>query len=155
MGYVERSLWPDEQVAVRGELHGLTFGYGGAVTAIGLGIVLSGDPLLVLNGWLIVAVGLAYVLRAYVLHLSTELAVTDRRVIAKFGFFRRHTVTLDHAAVQGFCVNQFLLGRLLNFGTVIVTDSGWMQTQIPMIRDPLRFRALAMQQIDVSHNHRA
>ncbi len=29
-----------------------------------------------------------------------------------------------------------------------------MQTPIPLIRDPLRFRALAMQQIDATQNHR-
>ena len=158
MGYVERSLGPGEQVAARGELHWLMFGYGGTVTAIGLGTALFGESHLAVNGGLgglIMGVGLYYVLRAYVLHLGTELAVTNRRVIAKFGFFRRHTVTLDHADVRGFYVDQGLLGRLLNFGTVIVTDSGSMQTQIPMIRDPLRFRALSMQQIDAPHNHRA
>ena len=153
MGYVERSLGPGEQVAARGQLHWLTFGYGAGVTAIGTGIVLSGDPLLVINGWLIIAVGLYYVLRAYIDHISTELAVTNRRVIAKYGFFRHHAVNLAHADVEGFCVNQGLLGRVLNFGTVIVTDPQ-MQTQIHRIRDPLRFRALAMQQIEATQNHR-
>jgi hypothetical protein len=153
MGYVERSLGPGEQVAARGHLHWLTFGYGAGVTAIGMGAVLSGDSHMALPGGLVIAVGLYYVLRAYIDHISTELAVTNRRVIAKYGFFRHHAVNLAHADVEGFCVNQGLLGRVLNFGTVIVTDPQ-MQTQIHRIRDPLRFRALAMQQIEATQNHR-
>jgi uncharacterized membrane protein YdbT with pleckstrin-like domain len=123
-------------------------------TAIGLGLVLSGDPGLALIGGVAMAIGIVALLGAYINQISTELAVTNRRVIAKFGFIRRRTIELNHGKVEGFHVDQGVLGRLLNFGTVTVTGTGGMQTPIPLIRDPLRFRALAMQQIDATQNHR-
>jgi uncharacterized membrane protein YdbT with pleckstrin-like domain len=154
MGYVENSLGPGEQVAARGQLHWWVFIHGSVLAAIGMGLVLAGHAELALIGVVVTAVGLASFIGAYINQISTELAVTNRRVIAKFGFIRRRTVELNHAKVEGFHVDQGVLGRLLNFGTVTVTGTGGMQTPIPLIRDPLRFRALAMQQIDETQNHR-
>ena len=154
MGYVENSLGPGERVAARGTLHWWIFIHGSVVTTIGVGLVLSGHGELALIGGVVMVVGLASVLGAYINHISTELAVTNRRVIAKFGFIRRRTIELNHGKVEGFHVDQGVLGRMLNFGTVTVTGTGGMQTPIPLISDPLRFRALAMQQIDETQNHR-
>lgn len=155
MGYVEKSLGPGERVAARGQLHWWVFIHGSVLAAIGMGLVLAGHAELALIGVVVTAVGLASFIGAYINQISTELAVTNRRVIAKFGFIRRRTVELNHAKVEGFHVDQGVLGRLLNFGTVTVTGTGGMQTPIPLIRDPLRFRALAMQQIDETQNHHA
>ncbi len=106
MDYVENSLGPGEQVAALGQLHWWIFIHGSVVAAIGLGLVL------------------ASFIGAYINLISTDLAVTNRRVIAKFGFIRRRTVELNHSKVEGFHDDQGVLGRLLNFGTVTVTGAG-------------------------------
>ncbi|NCC27320.1 MAG: hypothetical protein EOM22_03990 [Gammaproteobacteria bacterium] len=97
MGYVENSLGSGEQVAALGQLHWWIFVHGSVVAAIGLGLVLSGDSGLALIGAVAIAIGLFSVLGAYINQISTELAVTNRRVIAKFGFIRRRTVELNPA----------------------------------------------------------
>ena len=72
--------------------------------------------------------------------ISTELALTNKRVIAKTGFIRRDTVELRLEKVEGFVVNQSIIGRLFNYGSVIVSGTGGIKTPIPFIYNPTEFR---------------
>jgi hypothetical protein len=44
---------------------------------------------------LIAVVGLVFLIWAWIRVRSTELAITNRRIIAKFGFVKRHTVEIN------------------------------------------------------------
>ena len=81
MGYIDESLIEGERIVHRARVSwwsqfGLVF----------LGILT-----------LVVAVGLVFLAWAWVRVRSTELAITDKRVIAKFGFVKRHTVEINLA----------------------------------------------------------
>jgi uncharacterized membrane protein YdbT with pleckstrin-like domain len=77
---------------------------------------------------------------AYVRYKTTELAITNRRVIAKFGFISRRTVELNIAKVESIQVDQTVMGRMFNFGTVLISGAGDPQAPIAGISDPLAFR---------------
>jgi uncharacterized membrane protein YdbT with pleckstrin-like domain len=94
---------------------------------------------------LVVAVGLVFLVWAWVRVRSTELAITNRRVIAKFGFIHRHTVEINLEKVEALRVDQRFWGRLLNFGTIHITGSGASVAPIPHIADPLVFRRKFME----------
>ena len=92
-------------------------------------------------------VGLAFLLApaaifgiAYMYYISIELAITNKRVIAKTGFISRDTSELPLNKVEGVNVKQSLLGRMLNYGTVIVSGTGSTPVSIKNIKDPLEFR---------------
>jgi uncharacterized membrane protein YdbT with pleckstrin-like domain len=72
--------------------------------------------------------------------LTTELALTNKRVIAKVGFIRRNTVELRLEKVEGLMVNQGIFGRILNYGSVSVSGTGGIKTPIPFISNPTNFR---------------
>jgi len=93
----------------------------------------------------IVLVAIAFMIRAWIRVRSTELAITNQRVIAKFGFVQRHTVEINLAKVEALRVDQGFLGRILNFGTVHITGSGGSVEPIPQIADPLVFRRKFME----------
>jgi len=93
----------------------------------------------------IVVVGLAFLVRAWIRVRSTELAITSQRVIAKFGFVQRHTVEINLAKVEALRVDQGFVGRILNFGTIHITGSGGSVEPIPQIADPLVFRRKFME----------
>ena len=100
-----------------------------------------------LAGWVVpgvllavVGVGLVLLAVAWVKQRSTELAVTNRRVITKFGFIRRDTVEFNLQKVESLQVQQGVIGRLLGFGTIVVAGGGLPQAPVPGIRDPLAFR---------------
>src|SRR3546814_2855246 len=88
---------------------------------------------------------------AWIRRFSTELAVTDRRVVAKFGFIARRTYEISLRRVEGAHVEQGLLGRLFDFGTIMVKGTGGGVSPIPGVADPMAFRlavAEAVEQID-------
>jgi uncharacterized membrane protein YdbT with pleckstrin-like domain len=60
----------------------------------------------------------------------TEIAVTDRRIIYKRGFINRHTVEMNMDKVAGVDVDQSILGRLLDYGTIHVLGTGGAQASM-------------------------
>ena len=79
--------------------------------------------------------------------LSTELAVTDKRVIAKTGLISRKTIEQRLAKVDAIRVNQGILGRILGYGTIIVSGSGMSAEGIKNIANPLAFKRAVEEQI--------
>lgn len=87
-----------------------------------------------------IGVGLILLLVAYIRYKSTELAITNKRVIAKSGFISRHTIELNINRVESLQVTQGIFGRIFNFGTLIISGGGNPQAPIAGISNPLAFR---------------
>jgi len=85
-------------------------------------------------------IGVIVILVALIRRASTELALTDRRIIAKFGFISRNTVEMNLGKVESLHVNQSLLGRMLNFGDVTVVGTGSSLEPLRGVSDPLELR---------------
>jgi uncharacterized membrane protein YdbT with pleckstrin-like domain len=94
-----------------------------------------------LAGGLFLAVAAIAWLKGFLRRLSTELAVTDRRVITKVGLIRRTTMEMNLSKVESVVVDQGVLGRLLDYGTVIVKGTGGGLEPLSMIDGPLEFRS--------------
>jgi uncharacterized membrane protein YdbT with pleckstrin-like domain len=143
--YVNDNLMPNETVIIRGKIHWFAFVPGGFLFLIGLiSVVATKSPL----GSIFILIGLVMLVKAFISYISTELAVTSKRVIAKFGFIRRSTIELNHKNVESFNVDQSIPGRLLNFGTVRINGTGGIRTPIPRIANPLEFRKVALTTIE-------
>jgi len=141
--YVDNNLTKNEEVVRKAEVH--WFHFVGGVTALFIGAVLVIETPL---GWLLIF-GAAYgLIKSYLFHISTELAITSKRVVAKFGFIRRNTIELNHNNVESFKVDQGVFGRIFNFGTVYVNGTGGISTPIPNIANPLEFRKVALDLIE-------
>ena len=97
---------------------------------------------------LVVGIGLVLLIVAWVRVRSTEIAITNKRVIAKFGFIRRNTVEINLDKVEALKVEQGLWGRFLNFGTLLISGAGTSVAPIPNIADPLVFRREFMEATD-------
>lgn len=91
-----------------------------------------------------VLVGLYFLGKALVRWKATEIAVTNKRVIAKFGFIGRRTVELNINRVEGIEVDQSLLGRIFGFGSLTISGTGSEQAPVPGISEPLAFRRAFM-----------
>ncbi len=148
MSYVDRVLQPGEHVIHRARLHWLIYGRAVLllVAAAVLGIaalyaqgtaqnVADYGALAVLILALVTA-GAAAIRRA-----TTELVVTDRRVIFKRGIVSRHTVEMNRAKIESVDVDQSLLGRILGYGTVVVRGTGGGLEPLANIEAPLLLRS--------------
>jgi hypothetical protein len=86
---------------------------------------------------------------------TTELAFTNKRVIAKFGLISRKTIELNISKVESMQVNQGILGRIFNYGTLVISGVGNPQAPILGISDPMSFRRAFMESQDSAGEARA
>jgi uncharacterized membrane protein YdbT with pleckstrin-like domain len=130
MSYVNSVLQPGERVIMRGRLHWIVYWH--AILFFVLGIVLvAWEPPGAWEGMLrpatAIAFGVLFVLsfaHAWFIRWITEIAVTDRRIIYKRGFINRHTEEMNMDKVASVDVDQSILGRVLDYGTVHVMGTG-------------------------------
>ena len=102
-----------------------------------------------------VGVGLILLALAWVKQRSTELAVTNKRVITKFGFIQRDTVELNIQKVESVQVQQGIMGRMLDFGTIVIAGGGNPQAPVPGISDPMGFRRVFLEAQEMVLKERA
>jgi uncharacterized membrane protein YdbT with pleckstrin-like domain len=149
MKYVERILQPGESVLHAARLHWFIYLKGLALLLLALiGVMLaagSDEQGIAIPLWIGAGVlgllGFVSAIAALIQQATTELVLTDRRVIYKTGLFKRHTMEMNRSKVETVGVDQSVLGRLLNYGTVIVRGTGGSLEPIRKIDDPLTFRS--------------
>ena len=120
MAYVDSNLGDGEKVVHRGELHWAIF--------------LPGIVLLP------VLIGVLFLISALIAKISTEMAVTNRRVIIKAGLISRRTIEMNLTKVENIGVDQGILGRILNYGTITVVGTGGTREPFKWVSAPLDFR---------------
>jgi uncharacterized membrane protein YdbT with pleckstrin-like domain len=150
MRYVRRVLQPGETIVYTTKLHWFVYWWATLLLAICLVLAIASwswadNQNLSLALWIAAVIfallGLSSAFRAFIRRASTELAVTDQRVIYKTGLLARHTLEMNRGKVESVAVDQTLLGRLFGYGTVTVRGIGSALEPIRNINDPLSFRS--------------
>jgi uncharacterized membrane protein YdbT with pleckstrin-like domain len=85
-------------------------------------------------------IGLVVILSAVIRRQTTELVLTDRRIITKRGLVARETVEMNLNKVESLHVNQGLMGRILDYGDVTVVGTGASLEPLRGIARPLELR---------------
>lgn len=86
-------------------------------------------------------VTLALLIPPFVKRRTTELAITNRRLIYKRGVIWRVSREVNLAQIESVDVGQSILGRILGYGEVAVRGTGGSWDPIPTISRPLIFRS--------------
>lgn len=82
-----------------------------------------------------------------VLYLSSEFGVTCKRVLGKTGLVRLKTTDIVLAKVEAIRINQSILGRICNFGDVLVTGTGGTEEILSYIPEPQLFSKVIQEQL--------
>jgi hypothetical protein len=90
--------------------------------------------------WLLLVIPAGILLSAAVTVKTSELVITDRRVLIKVGFIQRHTFEMFISKIESVAVFQSMLGRLFNYGTVEIRGTGGSAESFATIAAPLPFR---------------
>ena len=138
MSYIDENLLPDEHVVYRAELHWIIFAR--AILVLVVGLVLVFVPRIGQAGLVVLLLGVVMLVPPFVTYRTTELGVTNRRVIVKTGLVRRRTLELLLRQVEAISVDQSLLGRVLGFGSITLTGTGGVREVFHRVRDPLGLR---------------
>jgi uncharacterized membrane protein YdbT with pleckstrin-like domain len=155
MSYVEKNLMPGEQIEYRANLHWLVFILPTLllIAAIWLFFSLGGTVAKFLALILIVGV-LVTGLHALVERVTSEFAVTNKRVLIKTGLIRRHSLETLLGKVESIGVSQSILGRILGFGTIVISGTGGSKEPFHRIANPMMFRRRVQEQIATMEERR-
>jgi len=72
--------------------------------------------------------------------VTSEFAITNKRIIIKVGLISRHTLEMNLSKIESVNVNQSILGRIFGFGTIIVVGTGGTKEPFARISNPMEFR---------------
>jgi uncharacterized membrane protein YdbT with pleckstrin-like domain len=134
MSYVKRVIQPGETIIVTGRLSWIV--YLPAICFLILGGILviverifapQGSlrtDLIYATAVLFGAVTIVSAFRAWFRRWTTEIAVTDKRIIYKRGFITRHTAEMNMDKVSSVDVDQSIWGRMLDFGSIHILGAG-------------------------------
>lgn len=132
MSYVNQVLGADESIVAKAKVS--VFAFLGSLLAI---LVLA---FLSVSGSYFFAIPILIILlRMYMLITTTELVLTNKKVIAKFGFIRRDTIEVRLEKIESIRVGQGILGRIFNYGTIFINGAG-SSAPIPFIGAPINFK---------------
>jgi uncharacterized membrane protein YdbT with pleckstrin-like domain len=134
MSYIEQTLMPGENVVSEATLHWALFIAPALVTLFGL-LVYAGD-----GGSIVIILGLIWLGWRFLVYQSTELAVTNHRVLAKSGILRRHCIDVQNNKVEGLTYNQGIIGRIFGYGSIFVRGTGIGMVPIPYVAAPEAFK---------------
>lgn len=169
MAYLETVLMRDEHIIYAARLHWITYvpafmftGFGWYLAHMGpanlilqyTGFTLPDPRFYVILNYIVLAVvamGVLMLLEAYMRIKRTEMVVTNRRVLAKFGILSRDTFELFLTKVEGAQIEQGVLGRMLGYGSVHVKGTGSGMTPFDRIDSPEFFHRALMEQIRQRH----
>jgi uncharacterized membrane protein YdbT with pleckstrin-like domain len=157
MSYLDDHLLTGERIVYRARLHWIIFGW--SIVVVALGLVLA----VVLQsirhdywylGVALAGVGLLLAIGPAIRYLSSEFAVTDKRVLAKHGFIERESIETLLTKIEAIGVDQGIIGRLLDYGSITITGTGGTEESFPRISRPLEFRRQIQSQVVVLEERR-
>ena len=145
MRYIDEILQPGEKVLFSGTLHWVVYVPAALMFILALGALTQAASSPTGTIWSLAAAALAVVgcvtaLHAWFRRWTTEVDVTDRRIVFKRGFIKRHTVELNMDKVESVDVDQSVIGRMLDYGDITIRGTGIGIEPLRGIGSPLDFR---------------
>lgn len=139
MSYLKHVLQPGETVRYQGSVHWILYLPPIFLSVIGVVAAATGPVgLMIAAGCFAIALILA--LRAWFIRWTTEIAVTNLRVIYAQGFIQRRSVEVNMDKIESVDVDQSVLGRLLNYGNVTIHGTGTTLEPLRNVDRPIEFR---------------
>lgn len=137
MSYVDKTLVTNEEVIYRSRLH-WSLWWGPLSIGILITLVSAGLALLVVIPWW---------LFTFMQWRASEFAVTNRRISLKTGVLQRRALELILNRVETVSVDQGVVARMSNYGTVTIIGTGGSREQFHGLARPMEFRAAVMDQL--------
>lgn len=153
MSYIRNSIGANETVHYIAHFHWIHYvlAYGALIVSIILGILSYNPqfPALVLGAPIIGA----YIFFAILIPIwTTEIGVTNQRIIYKKGFIGRDTNELQLRSIEEVRMQQDIPGRIFGYGKIEIYGTGEEQIILPALGDPLQLRKALQEAIGEIQN---
>jgi uncharacterized membrane protein YdbT with pleckstrin-like domain len=161
VSYIPKTLIAGETVLYRARLHWIVLLWhalaGGILEIAGLALLIRAISMsrasgslagAIITGAVLTVAGTAVILAGVLRRNATEIAVTNKRVLIKTGFFGRKTIEIFLSKIESVVVDETFLGKSLGFGTVTVRGTGGTPERFDRIGSPIEFRRQVQAQIE-------
>jgi len=100
--------------------------------------------------------GLFFFAHLMIVKATTEIAITNERIIYKKGLIARHVGELGVDRIEGVSVSQDVWGRVWGYGTVIIRGMGVGEVILPsLIEEPISVRKAIQESRSIQGKKRA
>lgn len=146
MSYVASVIQAGEKIRHIGTPHWIDYWRAAACAIVALLVAflrpasMAGSNLVWIVSGIFCLLALLFAAQATFRRWTTEIGVTDRRVIYKRGFISRYTAEINMDKIETVDVEQSLLGRMLDYGTITIHGTGASIEQLRAIADPIGLR---------------
>ena len=141
MSYTKRNLLPNEVVRYKASLHWIIFVPTFFLLALAFVFEATGIA------WVFIIIALYSFAKAILRKLGSEFMLTNKRVVFRQGIISRKTVEIILAKCEGVSVDQSIIGRILGFGTLVVTTGG-ATSRFDYVKSPVAFRNTVSAEVD-------
>jgi len=145
--YVDQQLMPGEHVIYAASLHWIIFLRSFMWFAVGALLIPLAAGLatiaFIMAAWSFIS--------ALVRLLTSEFVITNKRLFVKDGFIRRTSLEILLSKIEGVSIDQGVLGRIVDSGTLIINGIGGSKQAFRSISRPFHFRRSATMQIEQTH----
>jgi uncharacterized membrane protein YdbT with pleckstrin-like domain len=149
MTYIERHLMDDEDLKHITRLHPIVLLTPAMVVSLLAGfLTITAEYPIV--WWIVLTIVLLATVKLVdriILHLTSEFGITSKRVLGKTGLIRLNTVDIVLAKVEAIRIRQSIIGRIFDFGDVLVTGTGGTVEVLKFIPDPVFFSTCVQEEL--------
>lgn len=146
MGYVDRNLLNNEQGSDWVHLSRIEFAFHIFLFLVSAALFYPDGAVAVVGNVLAVA-ALAYLVTSFIDYKTSKFVVTSRRVVLKVGLIRRVSMEMVLNKAESIILDQTIVGRVFNFGSIAVVGTGGTKDPFHRISAPLQFRRAVQEQL--------
>ena len=77
-----------------------------------------------------------------IVYFGSEFGVSGKRVISKKGIISRNASEMNLSSIESVNVDQSIIGRILNYGSLKISGRGTTSVDFDGIDDPIKVRKL-------------
>jgi hypothetical protein len=150
-GYIDQYLMPGENVVYRTRLHWAVFLPPLVWFIFAICLFFTRNTAAATVGALLLMFAVfPLAITSLIARATSEFAVTNKRVLIKVGWIRRHSLETLLSKVEGIRVEQSVFGRMWDYGTIVVSGTGGSKEPFRRIASPMQFRREVQEQIGES-----
>ena len=139
MSYIQNNLQAGEEIKYKADIHWYIFAYPVILLLLSVFFSSAQTGFFHYVSLFLLLSGLFQLIKRILLKMGTEYVVTNKKVILKSGILSRDALELVLNECEGIRINQSLMGRMLGFGSIVVTTGG-VTNKFDFITNPIKFR---------------
>lgn len=147
MGYVDRNLLNNEQGSDWVHLSRIEFAFHIFLFLVPAALLFYPDGAVAVVGNVLAVAALAYLVKSFIDYKTSKFVVTSRRVVLKVGLIRRVSMEIVLNKAESIILDQTIVGRVFNFGSIAVVGTGGTKDPFHRIAAPLQFRRAVQEQL--------